>query len=1035
MSRLSSLSIRRPVLASVMSIVIVLFGVISFFYLGVREYPSVDPPIVTVSTTYVGANADVIESQITEPLEEAINSVAGIRTLTSVSRQGQSTVTVEFDLEVDLEAGANDVRDQVARAQRNLPPDADPPTVRKADADSSPIIFLNINSDRRDLLDLTAIAENTFKEQLQTIPGVSEINIWGAKRYSMRLWMDPLKLAAYGVTPLDIQDALSRENVELPSGRIEGMVTELSVRTMGRLTTPEEFNNLIVKEENGRKVRFEDIGYAELEAQNMRTVLKRNGIPMVGVVAIPQPGSNQLDIAEEFYNRVERIERNLPEDIQLAIGFDTTEYIQASVNEVQQTILIALSLVIMVIFLFLRDWRSTLIPIIVIPIALIGAFFIMYVAGFSINVLTMLAIVLAIGLVVDDAIVVLENIYAKMEAGLPAVEAGILGAKEIFFAVVATSLALVSVFLPILFLGGQTGRLFREFGVVIAGAVIISSFVALTLTPMLSTKILSRGAEKNRFYQMTEPFFEWLNNVYKNSLESFMKVRWMAFVIMAVVAGFIVLLYANIQQELAPLEDRGQMRIVANAPEGATFEYMDNYVDQMIEAVQENTPELVAMNTVTSPGFGAAGSVNSAFGFIRLTDRRERDRSQQEIADHLTGVLGNMTAARTFVTQPQSIGSRRGGLPVQFVLQAQTLEELEEVIPEFMVAANNHEVFTIADIDLKFNQPELQISIDRDRARSLGVSVRDIAQTLQLSLSGNRFGLFIMDGKQYDIIGQMERQFRNEPIDLRTIYVRNGNGDLIQIDNLVTIQESSSPPQLFRFNRFNSATISAGLAPGYTIGDGIDAMNEIAEQVLPQTIFTDLAGPSRDFAESAASLNFIFMLAIVLIYLVLAAQFESFRDPFIILFTVPLAIFGTLLSLWYFDQTLNIFSQIGAIMLIGLIAKNGILIVEFANQRQEQGMSVMDSIMEAAAVRFRPILMTSISTILGILPIALAFGAGAESRTSMGIAVIGGLLIGSIFTLYVIPSVYSYFASDKLAKKELVERAQKADKELEAASV
>ncbi len=1035
MSRISSLSIRRPVLASVMSIVIVLFGVISFFNLGVREYPSVDPPIVTVSTSYVGANADVIESQITEPLEESVNGIAGIRTLTSTSREGQSTITVEFELEIDLEAAANDVRDRVSRAQRNLPADADPPTVRKADADASPIIFLNVNSDRRDLLDLTGIAENIFKEQLQTIPGVSEVRIWGAKQYSMRLWMDPLKLAAYSLTPLDVQQALDRENVELPSGRIEGMTTELSVRTMGRMTDVEEFNNLIIRESGGNKVRFGDIGYAELGAQNQRTVLKRNGIPMVGVVLIPLPGVNQLDIAEEFYNRLDRIERDLPEDIALATGFDTTEYIQQSVNEVQQTVFLALALVISVIFLFLRDWRTTLIPIIVIPIALIGSFFVMYVAGFSINVLTMLAIVLAIGLVVDDAIVVLENIYAKMEKGLPAIEAGILGAKEIFFAVVATSLALVSVFMPILFLGGTTGRLFREFGVAIAGAVVISSFVALTLTPMLATKILSKGAEKNRFYKMTEPFFEWLNRIYKNSLESFMKVRWMAFVVMAFAGGLIALLYVNIPQELAPLEDRGQMRIVATAPEGASFEYMDAYVDRMIEAVQENVPELYAMNTVTSPGFGAAGSINSAFGFINLVDRSERDRSQQEIADDLSEILGNLSGAQTFVSQPQSIGSRRGGLPVQYVLQAQNLEQLEEVIPDFIRAANEHEAFTFADVNLKFNQPELQVEIERNRARSLGVSVRDIAQTLQLSLSGTRFGYFIMDSKQYEIIGQMEREFRNAPIDLRTIYVRNESGNLIQLDNLVNISESSAPPQLFRFNRFNSATISAGLAPGYTIGDGIDAMNEIAAEILPEAIITDLAGPSRDFAESAASLMFIFILAIILIYLVLAAQFESFRDPFIILFTVPLAVFGTLLSLWYFNQTLNIFSQIGIIMLIGLIAKNGILIIEFANQRQEQGMSVMDSIMDAAAVRFRPILMTTISTILGILPIALALGAGAESRISMGIAVIGGLLIGSFLTLYVIPAIYSYFASDRKKKLETIERAIEADKKLEAASV
>lgn len=1034
MSRISSLSIRRPVLASVMSIVIVLFGVISFFYLGVREYPSVDPPIVTVSTSYIGANADVIESQITEPLEESVNGIAGIRTLTSVSRDGQSTITVEFNLEIDLEAAANDVRDRVSRAQRSLPPDADPPTVSKADADSSPIVFINVNSDRRNLLELTAFAENVFKEQLQTIPGVSEIRIWGSRQYSMRLWMDPLKLAAYQLTPLDIQQALLRENVELPSGRIEGMVTELSVRTMGRLSTPEEFNDLIIFEEDGRRIRFGDIGFAELGAQNQRTVLKRDGVPMVGVVAIPLPGSNQLSIAEELFVRLDRIERDLPEDITVAIGFNTTEYIDQSVKEVQQTVFIALALVIAVIFLFLRDWRTTLIPVIVIPIALIGAFFIMYVAGFSINVLTMLAIVLAIGLVVDDAIVVLENIYAKMEKGLPVIEAGILGSKEIFFAVVATSLALVSVFMPILFLGGTTGRLFREFGVVIAGAVIISSFVALSLTPMLATKILSKGAEKSRFYMMTEPFFVWLNKTYRSSLESFMKVRWMAFVILLAATGLIALLYSNLPQELSPMEDRGQLRISATAPEGASFEYMDNYVDQMIHGIRENVPELFAMNTVTSPGFGAAGSVNSAFGFVSLVDRSERDRSQQEIANQVTGILSGLTGARSFVSQPQSIGGRRQGLPVQFVLQTQTLQQLEEVIPDFVSAANRHPAFAFADVDLKFNQPEIQVEIDRNRARSLGVSVRDIAQTLQLSLSGNRFGFFIMEGKQYEVIGQMERQFRNEPIDLRTIYVRNNRNQLIQLDNLVSLTETSAPPQLFRFNRFNSATVSAGLSPGYTIGDGIDAMNDIAAEMLTETVITDLAGPSRDFAESAASLLFIFVLANILIYLVLAAQFESFRDPFIILFTVPLAIAGTLVSLWYFDQTLNIFSQIGAIMLIGLIAKNGILIVEFANQRQLQGLSVMDSIMDASAVRFRPILMTSISTILGILPIALALGAGAESRTSMGIAVIGGLLIGSFLTLYIIPAIYSYFASDKSVKQEIVKKAQEAEK-LEAASV
>ncbi len=1031
---ITSLSIRRPVLASVMSIVIVLFGIISFFLLGVREYPSVDPPVITVQTDYVGANADVIESQITEPLEESLNAVAGIRTLSSVSREGVSTITVEFNVDVDLETAANDVRDRVARAQRNLPADAEPPTVTKADADASPIIFVNINSDQRDLLDLTSIAENTFRERLQTIEGVSEIRIWGARQFAMRLWMDPMRLAAYQLTPLDVQQALSRENIELPSGRIEGFTTELSVRTMGRMTTPEEFNDMIIAETGGNVVRFRDVGRAELGAQNERTVLKRNGVPMVGVVVVPQPGSNQLAIAEQFYERVDRIRVDLPDDVELATGFDTTEYIQASIFEVQQTIFIAFGLVILIIFLFLRDWRTTLIPIIVIPIALIGTFFIMYLAGFSINVLTMLAIVLSIGLVVDDAIVVLENIYAKLEMGLPIIEAGILGSKEIFFAIIATSLALVSVFMPILFLGGNTGRLFREFGVVIAGAVAISSFVALTLTPMLSTKILKKDQKKNRFYTSTEPFFQWLNNKYKSSLDTFMEKRWLAFVAIAFCG--IVGLWINsiLPQEIAPMEDRGQIRISSTGPEGATYEYMDAYVDDMIRAVQDDVPELAAINTVTSPGFGAAGSVNSAFGFIQLVDRNDRDRSQQEIADLLGNRLGELTGAESFVSQPQSIGQRTLGLPVQFVLQAQTLDQLKEVIPDFLDEARNHDAFTFADVNLKFNRPELRVNIDRNRSRALGVSTQDIAQTLQLSLSGNRFGFFIMDSKQYWVIGQMERERRNEPLDLRTIYVRNNRGELIQMDNLVEISEDSSPPQLYRFNRYVSATISAALAPGYTIGDGIDAMDEIGAAVLDERYVTDLAGPSRDFADSAAAMDFIFAFALILVYLVLAAQFESFRDPFIILLTVPLALFGSLLALWYFNETLNIFSQIGMIMLIGLVTKNGILIIEFANQRQEQGMELVESIKDAAAVRFRPILMTSLSTVLGVLPIALAFGAGSESRVSMGIAVIFGLLIGSILTLYVIPAIYTYFASEKDLIEIDEERIKKAE-ELEVTSL
>jgi len=1018
---LSSISIRRPVLAIVMSTVIILFGIIGFTELGVREYPAVDPPIITVSTNYRGANADVIESQVTEPIEESVNGIAGIRTLTSVSREGRSTVTVEFDLDIDLEDAANDVRDRVSRAQGNLPPDVDPPIVVKADADAFPIAFLNIKSDQRDLLELTRIADDLFKERLQTISGVSEIGIWGAKEYSMRIWIDPAKLAAYRLSPLDVRDALTRENVELPSGRIEGQDVELTVRTMSRLADVEEFNNLIVKENQGQVVRLRDIGYAELGPLNQRTVLKRDGIPMVGVVVRPLPGANNIAIMDEFYNRVDQIERELPADIELAVGFDNTRYIRESVSEVQQTILIALLLVVVVIFLFLRDWRTTLIPALVIPISLIGAFFIMYILGFSINVLTMLGIVLAIGMVVDDAIVVLENIYAKIEAGQPPIQAGIEGTKEIFLAVIATTLALVCVFLPILFLGGVTGRLFREFGMVIGGSVIISSFVALTLTPMLSTRLLKKRETHNWFYNKTEPFFVWLTNSYRNSLEGFMKRRWMSLPILAGSGFLIYFMGVILPSELAPLEDRNAVRMFATAPEGATFEYMDAYVDQLVNLVQDEVAGTEAIISVTSPGFAASSSVNSGFVFALLVEPEERDRSQQDIAQVLTVQVQELTGARTFVGQPETIGQRSLGLPVQFVIQAPSFEKLTEALPRFMEEAQKEPIFLFTDVNLKFNKPELQISIDRERARNLGVSALDIAQTLQLALSEQRLGYFIMDGKQYQVIGQVERQNRNETLDLQSLFVRNAAGEPIQLDNLVQIQEESSPPQLFRFNRFVSATVSAGLAPGYTIGDGINAMRGVADRTLDESFSTDLAGPSRDFAESSSSLLFVFLLALGLIYLVLAAQFESFRDPFTIMLTVPLALAGALFWLWYFNQTLNIFSQIGMIMLIGLVTKNGILIVEFANQRKEQGLDRFDAAKDAAVSRFRPVIMTSISTILGILPIALALGAGSESRVPMGIAVIGGLLVGTIFTLYVIPSMYSYLSSTKSGRRDAID--------------
>jgi multidrug efflux pump len=1010
---LSSISIRRPVLASVMSIVIVLFGIIGYTYLGIREYPSVDPPIITVSTSYTGANADVIESQITEPLEESINGIAGIRTLTSVSRDGRSTIRVEFNIEINLEDAANDVRDRVSRATDTLPPDADPPIVSKADADAIPIVFLNIKSDQRNLLELSDIAQRTFKERVQTITGVSEVWIWGEKRYSMRLWMDPVKLAAFQITPIDVRNALSRENIELPSGRIEGKNTELSIRTLGRLNTVEDFNNLIIKENNGRLVKFNDIGRAELYPANERTLLKRDGIPMVGIVLVPQPGANQIQIVDEFYKRIEQIKKDLPADIELGIGFDVTEYIRDSITEVEQTVFLAFALVIIIIFLFLRDWRTTLIPIIVIPISLIGTFFIMYLAGYSINVLTLLGIVLAIGIVVDDAIVVLENIYKKIEAGMNPVQAGLKGTNEIFFAVVSTTVALAAVFLPIMFLEGLTGRLFREFGVVIAGSVIISSFVALTFAPMLSSKILKKREKKNKFYNFTEPFFRNLESAYRSALNSFMSKRWMAFLIILISAIMIFIFGNSLQSELAPMEDRGAMRIVSSTPEGTTFEFMEAYMNKFVDSIMVNVPEREALISVTSPGFGASSSVNSGFMRLKLVNADERERSQSEVAAEISKIAGQLNDARTFVIQDQSIGSSRGGLPVQYVLEAPNLEKLKTVIPEFLNLARQDPTFSMVDVNLKFNKPELVVSINRSKAREMGVTVQDIAQTLQLAFSEQRYGFFIKDGKQYFIIGQVEKADQNQPSDLIKLYVRNNTDQLIQLDQLIDLTEESTPPQLFRFNRYVSATISASLAPGKTIGDGINKMDEIASQLLDETFSTALEGPSKDFRESASSLVFVFLLALVLIYLVLSAQFESFRDPFIIMFTVPMAIAGALFSLWYFDQTINIFSQIGQIMLIGLVTKNGILIVEFANQKKAEGLNIVEAVKESAVLRFRPILMTSLSTILGTLPIALALGSGAESRMPMGIAVIGGLIFSTMLTLFVIPAIYSFFSDTK----------------------
>ncbi len=1006
---ISELSIRRPVLATVLTLVILLFGAIGYMSLGVREYPSVDNPIISVTCSYPGANADVIENQITEPLEQNINGIPGIRSLTSTSQQGQSRITVEFELSVDLETAANDVRDKVSRAQRNLPRDCDPPTVSKADADASPILMVAIQSDKRSLLELSEIADLTVKEQLQTIPEVSSVSIWGEKRYCMRLWLDPVKMSGYGVTPMDVKNALDRENVELPSGSIEGNKVELTIRTLGQMHTTEEFNNLVIKETDGRIVRFSDIGRAELSPRDLKSYMKMNGVPMVGVVVVPQPGANHINIAEAVYDRMERMQKDLPEDVKYSYGFDNTRFIRASIDEVKSTVYEAFVLVIIIIFLFLRDWRVTLVPCIVIPVSLIGAFFIMYVAGFSINVLSMLAIVLAVGLVVDDAIVMTENIYIRIERGMPPVEAGIEGSKEIFFAVVSTTITLVAVFLPIVFMEGTTGRLFREFSFVVAGSVIISAFAALTFTPMLATKLLVKREKQSWFYRKTEPFFDGLNRYYARSLKAFLRHRVWAIPVMVVALGASVFLWTHIPAEMAPLEDRSSITIRTTGPEGVTYEYMRDYTEEINRLADSIMPDAEFITARVSSG---SGNVQ-----ITLKDLAERDYTQMEVAEKLSKAVQGHTDARSFVQQQSTFGGRRGAMPVQYVLQTTNIEKLQEVLPKFMAQVYDNPTFQMADVDLKFSKPELRININREKANLMGVSTRDIAETLQYGLSGQRLGYLYLNGKQYEIVGEINRQQRNAPVNLKSIYMRSDDGAMIQMDNLVDLVESVAPPKLYRYNRFVSATISAGLAEGKTIGQGIEEMDKIAKSTLDETFRTALAGDSKEFSESSSSLIFAFALALVLIYLILAAQFESFKDPFVIMLTVPLAICGALVFMYFTDQTMNIFSQIGIIMLIGLVAKNGILIVEFANQKQKAGEDKLTAIEDAAAQRLRPILMTSAATILGLLPLVFATGEGANGRVAMGIAVVGGMLLSTLLTMYIVPAIYSY-VSTNLSKKK-----------------
>ncbi|MDV3955882.1 acriflavin resistance protein [Elizabethkingia anophelis] len=1019
---ISSLSIKKPVLAGVFSLLIVILGIVGWKQLGIREFPLTEPPVISVITFYPGASPDVIASKITRPMEESIAEASGIRTISSESREQVSVISIEFNREMDIENALNDVRDKVSKAKKQLPADVDPPIVQKASSADNLVAFLEVESDTKDIKEVSHIASTVIKDRVQSIPGINNVAIVGEHKYAMRLRFDPVKLAAYKLTPEDIRQALLRENVDLPSGRIDGNTSELSLRTLGRLTTVTDFEEMLIKQTGNSVIRLKDVGSAELGEMNERTAIinETGNLNRVGVgVAIQiQRGANAIEVVDEFYKRLEQLRKDIPSDYRLIVGFDFTQSVRESIKEVEETLFIAFGLVVIIIFLFLRDWRSTIIPVIAIPVSILSAFFIMYIAGFSINVLTLLGLVLAIGLVVDDAIVVLENIYKKIEEGMPPIQAAFKGSKEIYFAVISTTITLAAVFLPIVFMGGISGQLFKEFAIVVSGSVLVSAFVALTLTPMLSAYFLKKKEGPGWFHRVTEPFFVRMNNGYARLLTTFMRFRWMAWIFLIITTVLIYFVGKKLPSELAPVEDRSNMSLIAVAPEGVSFDYMKKHMIEVGKYVNDSTDGLYQTYSMVAISFiPAPAPVNVAVQSVYLKDPKERKASIQDLYNQYGAASANFRGFLLFPYLPPTIGTRYGGgMPVQFVLQAQDLNTLTTALPKFLNAVRQSKKLMFADSDLKINKPEIKINIDRQKAALMGVSIEEVARTLQLSLSGLRYAYFLRNDRQYEVIGQMNRDLRNDITDLNSIYVRSNIGQLIPLNNLITTEEAVSPAAIYRYDQYTSATVSAAPAPGISLAEGIEEIERIKKDVLGENFKTSLAGQSRDYRESQGNITFTLILALVIIYMILAAQFESLRDPLTIMLTVPMAVTGAILSLHWFGQSLNVFSQIGIITLVGLITKNGILIVEFANHLKDTGLSKYDAAIQAAEQRFRPILMTSLAMIFGALPIALT----ANSRQSLGIVIAGGLVFSGILTLFIIPAVYSYLSSNK-RRKEVIE--------------
>jgi len=1006
--RISDICISRPVFATVMSLVLTLLGAVAYQRLSIREYPNIDSAVVTVATTYRGADAEIVESQVTKVLEDSLAGIEGIDFMTSISRPEQSQITVTFLLGREPDGAAADVRDRVGRVRGRLPSEIEEPVIRKVEADAQAIMYLGFTSDRHTPPQITDYADRYVKDSLQVLPGVAEARIFGERRYSMRIWLDPDRLAAYNLTPQDVLEALRRQNAEIPAGRIESTDREFSVLSETDLRTAEDFNNLVVKRVDGFLVRLADVGYARIGPQDERRTVRYRGQTAIALGIIKQATANPLEVSQAVHAAVPRISASLPEGMKVAMAYDTTVYINASIDNVYATILEAVVLVVLMIFLFLRSFRAVLVPIVTIPVSLIGACVVMYLFGFSINTLTLLSMVLAIGLVVDDAIVMLENIHRHLEAGQSPIRAALLGSREIGFAIVAMTLTLVAVYVPVGFMSGTTGKLFTEFAWALAGAVVVSGFVALTLAPMMCSRFLRHYdlEQHNWLYRVIEYGIRGLTGGYRWLLGLALRVRPLVILAGLAVAGASYPLFTSLKSELAPYEDQGLIRLFFQAPEGATIDYTDRYAARF-EPIVEAVPEVEHFFVVA--GFPV---VSQGITFLNLKAWERRERSAAEIADELRPKVGANPGLRAFAILPPPLGQSRSAKPVEIVIQTvQPYETLAEWVDAIVAKAEENERLTNLDTDLRLNTPQLKVQVARDKVESMNIDLAAAGRTLETLLGGREMTRFKMDGEQYEVIVQVADIERTNPDDLRRIYVRSERGEMIQLANLVSITETVTPKELNHFNQLRAAKISASLAPGYSLEEGLSFLEQVAESVIPPEAQIDYSGPSREYKQSSADIYITFALALAFIYLVLSAQFESFVDPFIIMLTVPLSITGALLALYYSGGTLNIYSQVGLVTLIGLITKHGILIVEFANQIRERGKDAREAVLEAATLRLRPILMTTGAMVLGAVPLATAAGAGAESRQDIGWVIVGGLLVGTFFTLFVIPVVYTYLST------------------------